>query len=79
MDMMGGTGPWMTLLWGLVALIVLGGVVWAVHQLTDWSTPNRIDRESGLESPAQILRRRYAAGEIDEDEYHRKRQDIGEG
>lgn len=73
MDGMGGMGGmmlWM-LIWGLVGLAVLVltviGIVWlarrsgARQQLPD------------QDSPEGILRRRYAAGELDEDEYLRRR------
>lgn len=70
MDGMGGMMAWM-LIWGVVGLAVLVlfvvGILWLVRrggasqQLPD---PN---------SPEEILRRRYAAGELDEDEYLRRR------
>lgn len=66
--MIGGMGAWM-LLWGLVGLLVLAlaafGLVWIVHVLTR----RRNDEPAPVDTPLEILRRRYAAGEIDEDEY----------
>jgi putative membrane protein len=51
----------------LVAAIVLGAVL-AVRAYTARSTQVR----PAAEDPREILRRRYAAGEIDEDEYLRR-------
>lgn len=81
MDGMGGMGMggmmlWM-LIWGLVgvALLVLAvvGIVWLVRR-TDSQNPVNAARES----PEEILRRRYAAGELDEDEYLRRRAGLHE-
>ena len=63
---------WMVL-WGLlaVALIVLAvvGTVWLVRSLTT-------DKPAARQSWDDELRRRYAAGEIDRDEYLRRQQDL---
>jgi putative membrane protein len=73
---MGGMMLWM-LIWGLVgvALLVLAvvGVVWLVRR-----TNSRGEVEAAAESPEEILRRRYAAGELDEDEYLRRRAGLQE-
>lgn len=71
---MGGMMLWM-LVWGLVgvALLVLAivGVVWLVRR--------RDSRGHAVgESPEEVLRRRYAAGEVDEDEYLRRRAGLQE-
>lgn len=81
MDGMGGMGMggmmlWM-LVWGLVgvALLVLAvvGIVWLVRR-----TDSRARGNASRESPEEILRRRYAAGELDEDEYLRRRAGLYE-
>ena len=68
----GGMMMWM-LLWAVVALAVLAlaaaGVVWLVRR----SGPEGGHRP---ESPEEILKRRYASGEIDEDEFLRRRADM---
>ncbi len=60
------------LLWGLVglALLVLAvvAVVWLIRR-----SDNAGRMQRGQEPPEEILRRRYAAGELDEDEYLRRR------
>lgn len=57
---------------GLVGLAVLTlvviGSVWMVRRMS-----GRTSRVGAPESPDQLLRRRYAAGEIDEDDYLRRR------
>ncbi len=68
--MMGGMALWM-LLWGLVAVAILVlatvGVVWLVRN------PATARREGVREeTPEDVLRRRYAAGEIDEDDFLRR-------
>lgn len=73
--MMGGMGLWM-LLWALVGLAVLVlavvGVIWLVRH-TDTPRPVLV---TGRETPEELLRRRYAAGEVDEDEYERRRSGL---
>ena len=66
--MMSGMMMWM-LVWGLVGLAVLAvlvaGIVWFVGGNATGGAPREPE-------PADVLRRRYAAGEIDEDEYLRR-------
>lgn len=75
--MMPGMGPWMMLVWGVVALLVLVlvvlGIVWLVRSLT---TGERRERPR-VETAEEILRGRYAAGEIDHEEYLSRRQERG--
>ncbi len=67
---LGGMMMWM-LIWGLVGLAVLVlavvGIVWLVRRSGTTQHPPLV------ESPEEILRRRYAAGELDEDEFLRRR------
>lgn len=68
---------WMAL-WGLVALALLGlsvvGAVWLIRG-------GRSEHASAPLEPAradEILRRRYASGEIEEDEFFRRRSGLGD-
>jgi putative membrane protein len=70
--MMGGFGGWwmilaMVLFWGLV----IWGVVALVRGRHGCCSPQN-DKDSALE----ILRRRYAAGEITKDEFEQKKKDL---
>ena len=70
MDGMGGMMLWM-LIWGLVGLALLVlmvvGIVWLVRRGNGTNGLPRPD------SPEETLRRRYAAGELDDDDYLRRR------
>ncbi len=70
--MMGGMGLWM-LFWALVGLAVLVLAVVAIIWLVRRTDTPRPGPTTGRETPEELLRRRYAAGEIDEDEYERRR------
>lgn len=68
---MGGMALWM-LVWGLVGLVLLVSIVVAIV----WWIRHTDNGQGGgpsAASPEEILKRRYATGEIDEDEYLRRR------
>ncbi len=70
---MGGMGWWMLVpgLLGLGLLVLLiVGTVWLVRGATSSSVGTV--RAPGAETPEELLRRRYAAGEIAEDEFLRR-------
>lgn len=66
--MMAGMGLWMALvaatLVAILVFVVLGSV-WLVRRLRGRNTATR-------ETPQELLRRRYAAGEIDDAEFERR-------
>ena len=71
--MMGGYGTMfiMPILW----IAVIGLIVWAVAAAT--RRPGESDGSSGLvDSALEILKRRYARGEINKEEYESKKKDI---
>ncbi len=76
--MMGGgmmTGMWvMWLFWGVFGLLLITltvlAIIWLVRNLSG-------NRGSGRDDAEQILRREYASGRIDEDEYQRRRAHLG--
>ncbi len=72
---MGGMMLWMVL-WGLVGIAVLAlgvlGSVWLIRNLSGRTTPELPE----VESAEETLRRRYAAGEIDEDEFFRRQSGL---
>ena len=61
---------WMWL-WWLLGLGLLVLVVWAIARAAGGQAAPRQD-----ESPETILKRRYARGEIDRDEYERRLSDL---
>lgn len=79
-DMM-GAGP----LWVLVVIIVLGAlaagvltlVIYAVSRPREGAALGDSGAHASVDGAAEILRRRYAAGEIDEDEFTRRSVFIG--
>lgn len=74
MDHMGGMMAWM-LLWGLIGLalliLIIVAIIWLIrHMRTDPATrPDPAEEE---------LRRRYAAGDIDNEEYQRRKSALRE-
>jgi putative membrane protein len=63
----GGPGPWI-LLFPLIWAAIVIGAVWLLRR-TVW----RGGRGPGAHSPLALLGRRFAAGEIDEEEYRHRR------
>ena len=74
--MMGGMMTWM-LLWGLVGLALLGLAVVGIVTMVRRSDRD-VDRVPRTESPDEILKRRYAAGEIGEDEFLTRRAGLSD-
>ena len=71
--MYGPYGGWMFfhfLFWILVIIGVILLIVWLVRQ------PGRYEPGHSEESPLDILRRRYARGEISKEEFERMKKDI---
>lgn len=77
----GGWGAWW-ILWMLVPLLFLGGLIaliaWIVVQLT---SSRRGEGAPGTreDSAEEILRQRFARGEIDAEEYEERRRTLGGG
>jgi len=68
-----GGGMWMFFhffFWILVIIGVVLLIVWIARQ------PHRYERGHGEESPLDILRKRYARGEISKEEFERIKKDI---
>lgn len=65
-------GGFMWLVW-LVLLVIVVIVIKAV--MTDSSNRND-STEAQKETPLEILKRRYAAGEIDDEEFDRRRKNL---
>jgi len=61
----GGTGMW--IIW-IVVLIALGYGAWIL-----------INKQRTADTPLEILKKRYASGEITKEEYERMKSDLGQG
>jgi putative membrane protein len=77
----GGWGPvvaivmmvvWIAIVVGIIALIVLG-VRWLMRN----GGGDRYRPDRPTDDPMEILRQRYARGEIDDEEYERRRRMLG--
>lgn len=66
---MNGMMVWM-MIWGLLGIALLVLAIVATVRLVRRPPMSGPD---AIESPDEVLRRRYAAGEIDEDEYLQRR------
>lgn len=71
--MMGGYGTMFLI--PLLFILFLGLIVWAVvAALPKTGVSNTIDNKT--DTPLDILKRRYAQGEIDKEEYETKKKDL---
>ena len=74
-----GTVPWLMLLPMLWPIVVIGAIVFVVMLLVrDGRTPAGRRDPTGLR-PLEILRERFARGEIEQAEYEEKRRVISQG
>jgi len=62
-------GMW---LWWLLAIGLIAVVAWAVMRSASRSG------NGTTETPQDVLKRRYARGEIDKEEYEKRLQDLGQ-
>lgn len=64
--------------WGVIFwVIVLVVVIWAVIRLTPRRPTGEDLRTPPPETAKEILDKRYARGEIDEEEYKRRKKELG--
>lgn len=57
-------------LWWIIGIVLIVALVWAVARPTGRNDPD------GGPSAEEILKRRYARGEIDKDQYESRLQDL---
>lgn len=57
--------------WWIIGLFLLVLVIWLIIR-----TANRNPQSSKSESPLDILKSRYARGEIDKEEYEKKKSEL---
>ena len=64
------TGWWIVMMLGMVVFwaLIIAGVVWVARELVRSRAA-----QAGVESPAALLDRRFASGEISADEYRERK------
>lgn len=72
--MMGGYGS--MFLVPIIIIVVIGLIIWAVVAATQKSGGSNDATSFKAETPLDILKRRYAQGEIDKEEYEAKKRDL---
>jgi putative membrane protein len=78
-DGMWGGGNWIVLLLSIAFLVaVIVGIVLVVRALSDSGAGGDRLPPRERETPEDLVRRRYAAGEIDREEYAQKLRDLGD-
>ena len=77
MDWAGGSG-WMGLGWIFMILIWVLVILGIVALVRWFATGSGDRREAQRKTPLEILRERYARGEIEREEYEQKRRDLME-
>lgn len=83
-DGMGGGMGWMMwlimiLFWLLILVALAGGVYWLFSRLFGTNSSNSSKSEPGAGNPSEalsVLNERYARGEIDDEEYSRRKKNI---
>ena len=72
--MMGGFG-WMAIM-PVLWIVVLGLIIWAVVAAVRGSNESRSSDSSKADSALEVLKRRYARGEVNKEEYEEKKIDL---
>jgi putative membrane protein len=74
MDGWGMMGPWMWFFMILFWALVLFGLVWTIRWLADRNKQRGEKRNA--ESPMDVLKKRYAKGEISQEEFERMKRNL---
>lgn len=69
---------WMWIMMALFWILIVGGIAWLVVQLTRQGETAGMGPRPRGRRPLDILRERYARGEISRDEYEQMRRDLEE-
>lgn len=72
--MMGGYGA--MFLVPIIIIVILGLIIWAALTAAQKSSVSNDATVNKTETPLDILKRRYAQGEIDKEEYETKKRDL---
>lgn len=69
-----GTHGWVMGLWWIVGVILIVIIVWVVIKMT--SKTNHSSRQQDNKSALDILKERYARGEIDKEEFEERKKNL---
>lgn len=75
-----GPGMMVSFGWGwlmpifMIFFLIL--VIWAIVALASGATLSRADSSPRIESALEVLKKRYARGEVSKDEYEEKKRDL---
>ncbi len=69
----------------VIEVLIVAGIVWLIASLArgpesayrNLNQPNQLNQPLANETPLDILKRRYASGEITKEQFDQMRQDIG--
>ncbi len=62
---------------GIVFVVIIAGLaVWAWNQSREATAGSLKSVQTGQDTPLEILKKRYARGEIDRTEFETRRQDL---
>lgn len=61
-------GGWMMFFWWFIIIVLVVFVIWAVMNSGQNNQPK--------DTPMEILKRRYANGEIDEEEFQKRKKEL---
>lgn len=70
--MMGAMGVWVLLVLATVLAVLVAAVLASIWLVRNLKQDGRTDASRGDDDPREALRRRYAAGEIDDEEFERR-------
>lgn len=75
-------GPWMMAGFGwmwlipVLGIVFLGLIVWAIVAAVRSSSESKGSDSSKADSALEVLKKRYARGEINKEEYEEKKRDL---
>lgn len=70
-------GPWGHMWWGwLFWLIVIGVIIWLIATLVARNSRQQSSSSQSQETALDILKKRYARGEISKQDFEEKKRDL---
>lgn len=60
--------------WWIIGLILVAAIIWSVIRSTDQN--NNLNNSTNQKSPLDILKERYAQGEIEKEEFDQRKKEL---